>query len=164
MDDTNKQPLQSSSPVASQQGGTLVQFPTSTTPVVPPQTQTPVPSGYPKEQEPFPSKLGAGELVSTTEQPVELEPDVKEAGVTEIAQTPTIPQDLAQMGVQASTPTLSSTIPPTPKLKIPISLEKAENITKGSFLFKNPSSSLLWLAMVVLRQLRIKQKEESRAA
>lgn len=163
MDDTTKQPGQVSQQVPTQ-GGTLVQFPTAAQPAVP-QGQTPEPTGYPKEQEPFPTKVVAPELISPSEQPVELEPDVKEAGVSEVAQTPNIPDDLVQAGVQATPPLPSVATVQKPSIKMPISLDKAEKITKGSFLFKNPSSSLLWLALVVLRQLRMKKKqEESHAA
>jgi len=145
------------------QGGTLVQFP--------PQSQQPqeqpeeATTGLPKELEPFPLKPSAGELLSPSEQPVEIEPDVEQAGVVETPQAPKISEELKKVGV--ATPPAPATPLQAPQglpLKSPIAREKAEELAKGSFLFKNPSSSLLWLAMLVLRQLRIKEKEKHDAA
>jgi hypothetical protein len=164
MDDQSKntQGQQSAAQSDPTQGGTLVQFPqtnsdTSQTPVQPPE---PTGSALQKEQEPFPSKPLVPEITAS-EPTVEIAPDLEAAGMKDVAQVPDITEELKKAGVQAVSDHMQA--PPLQKemlLKSPIDEQKAETITKGSFLFKNPSSSLLWLALLVLRQLKMKKKEE----
>jgi hypothetical protein len=137
---------QSSQPQDQTRGQTLVQFPSA-----PPL----------KEQEPFPAKQLVPEVIAPSEQPVEIEPELEQAGVSESAPAPIIPEEVKQAGVIASQPAPAVVV--TPVIKTPIDPVKAQKITKGWFLFKNPSSSLLWLAMLVLRQLRLKEKEQTHA-
>lgn len=141
------------------QGGTLVQFPNTNSSV--PQTPVqPEPSGsLQKEQEPFPSKPLVPEVVASEPQ-VEIAPDLEAAGVTEVAQTPAISEELQKAGVVPAGATVPVSSQPQVTVKSPIDEQKAEVLTKGSFLFKNPSSSLLWLALLVLRQLKMKRKGE----
>ena len=158
---------------------TLVQFPQSSqrqqTQTVQPVTQQdfssqnqPVqqsqmwePATVAKEQEPFPNKPLDSEVLTASEAPSELEPEIEQVGVKDNMSVPQISEELQKAGVVPS----GSGVPvpaqqQAPQIKLPIDPVRAQQITKGFFIFKNPSSSLLWLAMMVLRQLQLKQKGE----
>src|SRR5690348_12963577 len=152
MDDTNQVPNPKSQIPSSGGNGDQSTQPQSGTVVQFPQGVSQQDSGtLAKEQEPLPSKPLVHEFLTPSEQPVEIEKDLEEAGIQDTAKAPQLAEEIQKAGVShTGTATPLPQAPKAPSLRLPIDPEKAEKLTKGSFLFKNPSSSLLWLALVVL--------------
>ncbi|HEX8965236.1 MAG TPA: hypothetical protein VF820_02285 [Patescibacteria group bacterium] len=153
MDDTQKQQQQNQQSATSQ---TVVQFPQTTQqPVVPTGSMV-------KEAEPMPSVLKPVETVKPAEAPVELPKEVEAAGVKEIKSMPQIPQEVRQLGVQHAAAATPVSTQPSGFIKLPMTKEEAQAKVKGNFLFKNPSESFLWLAMLIVRQFQMKEKEKQK--
>lgn len=157
MDDTQKQQQIIQQPVT---GQTVVQFPKPTQQPI----QAPVvPSGsLVKEAEPMPSVSKPIEMIKPAEVPVELPKEVEAVGVKEIKQTPTIPEEVKKLGVASVGAATPVSTQPTGFVKLPMTQQQAQAKIKGNFLFKNPSESFLWLAMLIVRQFQMKEKEKQK--
>ncbi len=158
MDDTQKQQQQVQQPGS---GQTVVQFPQSAQQPVP---TTPVmPSGsLVKEGEPIPSISKPVEMIKPTEAPVELPKEVEAAGVKEVKPTPTIPEEVKKLGVQEAPAATPVKTEPSGFIHLPMTKQQAQAKIKGNFLFKNPSESFLWLAMLIVRQFQMREKEKQK--
>ncbi len=156
MDDTQKQQQQVQQPVNTQ---TVVQFPQTAQPVSMPTA----PSGsFVKEGEPMPSASKPVEMIKPAEAPVELPKEVEQAGVKEVKPTPTIPEEVKKLGVQHAGAATPVSTQPAGFVKLPMTQQQAQAKIKGNFLFKNPSESVLWLAMLIARQFQMKEKEKQK--
>jgi hypothetical protein len=125
-----------------------------------PQTTIPQqPQSIPaKEQEPLPP-APINEFIAPSEKSVELEPEVKEAGVKETVNEPKLTVEDKIVGIEQAMESIPVNTTPKQKIKYPISLEDAEKVVKGPVIFKNTGNAMLWLAMLILRQFKIKEKE-----
>lgn len=155
MDDTQKQYQQGQQPGAAQ---TVVQFPQQAQQPV----QTPPgPSGsLVKESEPMPSFSKPVEMIKSAEPAVELPKEVEAVGVKEIQSIPQIPEEVKRLGVAHAAAATPVSTAPTGFVKLPMTQQQAQAKIKGNFLFKNPSESVLWLAMLIARQFQIKEKDK----
>ena len=126
---------------------------------VQPSSQQPVSVGVGKESAPISANAPSVEFVKENLPIIELPQEVKEAGVEEVkGETLEISPEMQQAGVQPVG--LAAAIPTKPALKFPMTEEKAQGILK---MHKKVKESVTWLAMLVVRQmkiLRLKQKKE----
>jgi len=147
-------------------GGTLFQSGNSSS-HVPPAQQSVIPQasdsgvGMQKEAEPRPS-VKTSEFIKPTEAPIELTPEVEKAGVREVPQAPKVSESAKAAGISHAPVATPVQQMPTGFVQLPMTQSQAQAQVKGNFLFKNPSESLLWLAMLIIRQFQMKQKEEKK--
>lgn len=125
--------------------GQVASEPTQPQPVVP---ASPV-SGPVKEAEPvaLPS-----EYIQPTEQHVEMPQEVREAGVEAVRETPDLTLHDQKAGIELAKEATPVAIEPSGMMQMPMTKEKAEETIK---IHKKISDSVVWLATMVLRQLKM---------
>ena len=167
MDDQNQQSGQGIQPQQPAQEQTLVQFPQSSNSAAHPQNQVPTqpqsvppPSTPPaKEQEPLPSPATT-EWIAPSEKSVEIEPEVERAGVKETSAALKLSTEEKIAGLEEAMESVPVQKAPVQKIHYPIPIEDAEKEVKGPLIFKNTGNAMLWLAMLVIRQFKMKGKKE----
>ncbi len=138
------------------QNGQVSQAPQQQPQVFPQQQSTPPV----KEQEPLPS-ITSSEFAAPSEKSMELEPEVEEAGIKETVNEPKLTIEDKIAGIEKSMESIPVDTKPVQKIKYPLALEEAEKTVKGPLIFKNTGNAMLWLAMLILRQFKMKEKEAS---
>src|SRR3990167_667516 len=99
-----------------------------------------------------------GEYIKPTDSEPVLHPEVVKAGI-EISpnhEQPSIPQDLQQAGVSHSGPTQQVNVSQQPSMQLPMQQAQATVVAKK----KKWHESITWLAIYILRQLKIIQAEK----
>ncbi|MBI2033166.1 MAG: hypothetical protein HYT10_01745 [Candidatus Levybacteria bacterium] len=138
---------QPSGPVEQQTSATVSQ-PTSSSPV----------GGFNKEQAPIVYPFETGEVITASEKEPVLHPEIQEAGV-EVSRNPEIP-DLTihdkNAGIKHSGDILPVNTAPTGAVQLPMTEEEANSVLKKG---KNPKKSLTWLAIAVIRQMKIMHRK-----
>lgn len=107
-----------------------------------------------KEAEPIVAKEP---LVKASEEEPKLHPEVSEAGVEIVTEKPKLDEKHFEVGIEHAKESTPVKTEPSDKIEFPMSAQKANQIVKSH---KNIKDSILWLAIAVLRQLRIISKKE----
>ena len=121
-----------------------------------PQVQPVIPSGTTqKEVEPIVAKEP---LIRVSEEELRLHPEVSEAGVETVTEKPQLSEEHFKAGIEHAKESTPVKTEPSENIKFPMTAQTANQIVKSH---KNIKDSILWLAIAVLRQLRIISKEKN---
>ena len=105
-----------------------------------------------KEFEAIPSPLNNQEVVKPTELEPKLNQEVKEAGVEVVSEKPVLDHKHGEIGVIHSHESITVQTEPSGIVQLPMTAQQAQNIIKTH---KGIADSIVWLAVLVLRQIKI---------
>jgi hypothetical protein len=108
-----------------------------------------------KEAEPI---IKREPLIKASEEEPALHPEVAEAGVETVSEKPKLNEEHIKAGLEHAKESTPVKTEPTDKIKFPLTAQKANQIIKNK---KNIKDSILWLAISVLRQIRIVSKKKN---
>lgn len=151
MDDVNQQSQQNQIQQAQQQ---TVAPPQQNVSVAQP-IGTPLPTPRPalKEQMPaVPVMTEAAPLIAPSETEPEIVKELADIGVEKVSHTPTITEDHKNAGLELAKESVPVTTAPSGMIQLPITEEEAVKTVK---FHKKISDSIVWLAMIILRQIKI---------
>lgn len=123
------------------------------------QSVPPAPVSIPqKEQEPiFTGMSEAVEFISPTEKGPVLHKEVKDAGV-EVTPQPSVSQIAKELGVEQIKENTPVEVDPIRFMKLPITSGSANQVVSQHGRFRD---SILWLAMLILRQIKMAKFKQS---
>jgi hypothetical protein len=108
-----------------------------------------------KEAEPI---IKREPLVKASEEEQSLHSEVAEAGVEIVSEKPKLNEEHIKAGLEHAKESTPVKTESTDKIKFPMTAQKANQIIKNK---KNIKDSILWLAISVLRQIRIVGKKKN---
>lgn len=116
-----------------------------------------------KESSPLPSVSKAMEWMTPTETPVNIEPAVEKVGVKEVSHAPQLTNDHKQAGLREAKEAVSAAAiasAPTSNIKLPMTKQKSQSVIKGPAFLQKASSSMVWLAYLILKNYQFLEKKE----
>lgn len=124
--------------------------------------QPPVGISHPKELEPMSSLSTVTEQLQPVEQHIELEPEVEAAGVEAAVSEPKITQEEKDNGVKLAKEAAVVEQEPVNQVQFPLSMAQAQQIVKGQLVTKDTSNPMLWLALLIIRQYQMHEKQKEK--
>ncbi|MCL5010504.1 MAG: hypothetical protein M1289_02780 [Patescibacteria group bacterium] len=107
-----------------------------------------------KEQEGVP--VDAGELIRPSEPELSISDEEKEAGAEGVSQYPKLSEEHAKIGIRHAGEGVPASAVPSGMVQLPMDSQKATGILR---MHKKVSESIVWLAELVLRQIKINRKK-----
>lgn len=125
--------------------------------------QEEISTGKFKESAPMSPVVNTAEYIAPSETPVNLESSIEKTGVKEISHMPQLRDDHKQAGLREA----KEAIPVGPivnastsNIKLPMDKQKAQSVVKGPAFLKKASSSMVWLAYLILKNYQYLEKKE----
>ncbi len=119
------------------------------------QKQDQAASGLGKEQEKI-ATAAVGEFVKPSETEPVISQEEKEFGVEKVSEYPKLSEEHTKIGVKPSGEGVPVSTVPSGMVQLPMTQVKAKSILK---MHKKVSESILWLATLVLKQIKISNKK-----
>jgi len=101
------------------------------------------------------SSAGTAEYItpSAEVQQVEISKEVAEAGVEAVVEQQPLPPAVQKIGVHLAKEATPVSTTPSGAVQLPVTLEEAQRIVKKK---QNPVNSIVWLALLIVKQFRKK--------
>lgn len=128
---------------------------------VPPQEE--ISTGKFKESAPMSPIAKNTEYIAPAEAPVNLESSVEQTGVKEVSQMPQLTNGHKHAGLREAkeaVPVAPIVNASTSNIKLPMTKQKAQSIVKGPAFLQRASSSMIWLAYLMLKNYQYLEKKE----
>ncbi|HSX40519.1 MAG TPA: hypothetical protein VLF68_02805 [Candidatus Saccharimonadales bacterium] len=117
--------------------------------------QTVTPISTPNKESVGGVSVDTSDLITPSEVEPQLHPEVQEAGVETVSDKPQLTDEHAKIGIKVSADATPVATSPTGMVQLPMTQAQAQATIKKT---KNVKESIVWLASLILRQLKMSEK------